>query len=83
MAHRSTVVDGISHMSMEDSVLIPPKSAVNFTPGGLHLMLTGVKKPIADGAKVPIILTFEKAGRVTATFVSSAVAGMGADSHHP
>jgi copper(I)-binding protein len=56
---------------------------VTFAPGGLHLMLTGVKAPIAEGARVPIVLEFEKAGKVTAVFVSSSTAGMGADSHHP
>jgi copper(I)-binding protein len=76
MAHRSTVVNGISRMSMENTVTIPAKGTVAFTPGGLHLMLTGVKRPIAEGAKVPMMLQFERAGRVSATFVSSATAGM-------
>jgi copper(I)-binding protein len=76
MAHRSTVVNGISRMSMENTVTIPANGTVVFTPGGLHLMLTGVKRPIAQGAKVPMVLEFERAGRVAATFMSSATAGM-------
>jgi copper(I)-binding protein len=83
MAHRSTVLDGVSRMSMERAVPVPAKGAVTFAPGGLHLMITGVKAPIAEGAKVPIVLEFEKAGKVTVTFVSSSTAGMASQPRHP
>ncbi|OYX30448.1 MAG: hypothetical protein B7Y99_11655 [Caulobacterales bacterium 32-69-10] len=83
MTHRSTTVDGVSRMTMEHAVAVPAKGTVAFAPGGLHLMITGVKAPIAAGARVPIILEFEKAGKVTATFMSSNTAGMAADSAHP
>ena len=76
MTHRSTVVNGVARMSMESAVTIPAKGAVVFGPSGLHLMLTGVKTPIAEGAKVPLVLEFEKAGKVVAIFVSSATAGL-------
>jgi copper(I)-binding protein len=81
MTHQTTEVDGISRMGMASAVIIPPKGAVVFAPGGLHLMLTGVKTQISAGTRVPITLEFEKAGKVTATFVSSATAGMVADAH--
>ncbi len=83
MAHRSTTVGGVSRMTMEHSVPVPARGSVTFAPGGLHLMVTGVKAPIAAGAKVPLVLEFETAGKVTVNYLSSSTAGMGADSPHP
>jgi copper(I)-binding protein len=76
MAHATTTVNGVSHMAMEDSVAIPAGGSVAFTPHGRHLMLMGVKAPIASGAKVPITLRFEKAGAITTAFVAGAMPGM-------
>jgi copper(I)-binding protein len=82
MAHRTTTAGGVSRMTMEHAVVIPAGGSVAFAPGGLHLMITGVKGSIAAGARVPLELSFAKAGKVTAAFVSSPTAGMGADSRH-
>jgi copper(I)-binding protein len=80
MAHRTTTVNGVSSMTMEHSVEVPAKGAVAFTPAGRHLMITGVKSPIAAGTKVPIVLQFEKAGRMPVAFTATATPGMG---EHP
>ncbi len=71
MAHRTVVQDGVSRMLMETSVAIPPHGQVAFTPKGLHLMLTGVKAPIAAGSRTPLVLTFARAGRVRVAFVGT------------
>jgi hypothetical protein len=34
-------------------------------PGGLHVMLIGLKEPLKPGTQFPLTLTFEKAGAVT------------------
>ena len=34
-------------------------------PGGLHVMLIGLKEPLKQGSQFPLTLTFEKAGTVT------------------
>ncbi|MDS4009815.1 MAG: copper chaperone PCu(A)C [Defluviicoccus sp.] len=34
-------------------------------PGGLHVMLIGLKEPLKQGTQFPLTLTFEKAGTVT------------------
>lgn len=34
-------------------------------PGGLHVMLIGLKEPLKEGSQFPLTLTFEKAGTVT------------------
>lgn len=84
MTHATTTVNGVSRMSMEDGVAVPARAAVSFAPGGRHLMLTGVKRPIAAGDRISMVLQFEKAGRITVDFIASATPGMGADAsqHH-
>jgi len=37
---------------------------VTLAPGGLHLMMMGLKEPFKQGEKVPLTLVFEKAGKI-------------------
>jgi hypothetical protein len=53
-------------------VAIPAGGQVAFRPGGLHLMVTGLKAPLEAGTLVPMTLTFEKAGAVQAPFFATA-----------
>jgi copper(I)-binding protein len=51
---------------------------VELKPGGHHLMLMGVDKPIVAGQKVPITLTIEEAGgRRTSVVVEAGVRALG------
>ena len=68
MMHKSEIKGGISSMSMVDSVAIPPGGKVTFSPGGLHVMLVGVKGPLKAGKTQTLTLRFEKAGTVKAGF---------------
>ena len=38
--------------------------SVELKPGGMHLMLLGLKQPLQPGQSVPLTLRFEKAGEV-------------------
>lgn len=78
MIHQSSNVGGVASMAMERSVAIPPGGTAVFAPNGRHIMLTGVKAPIRAGAKVPVVLKFEKAGAMTVVFTASNMPGMGA-----
>jgi copper(I)-binding protein len=40
---------------------------VALAPGGYHLMMMDLKGPLKKGDKVPVTLTFEKAGKVDVT----------------
>lgn len=40
---------------------------VSLAPGGYHLMLMNLKAPLQAGDKVPVTLTFEKAGKLEVT----------------
>ena len=48
---------------------------MKFAPGGYHLMLMDLKSPLKQGDKVPLVLVFEKAGKVN---LSLDVQGVGA-----
>ncbi len=64
----------VHEMKMEGSVMrmreldhgldIPAGGTVTLAPGGLHVMLMGLKAPLKLGTKVPLTLVFEKAGSI-------------------
>jgi copper(I)-binding protein len=53
--------------ALPDGVEIKPGETLTFKPGGLHLMLMGLKQPLVQGAEVHVTLNFAKAGAVAAT----------------
>ncbi|WP_077961174.1 DUF1775 domain-containing protein [Ensifer adhaerens] len=70
---------------LDDGVALPAGETVELKAGGLHLMFMDVKTPFKEGDAVPVTLTFEKAGKVDATFpVGSAKGGeaAGGQKHH-
>ena len=61
-----TVKDGdVMKMRMVKGYAIPAHGRYELKPGGSHLMLVDIKKPLQEGDKVPLTLRFEKAGEVT------------------
>jgi len=63
--HRTTDTDGMSHMEAVADLPVKAMEAVTFAPGGLHVMLTGLKQPLKLGDSFPLTLSFAKAGAVT------------------
>jgi copper(I)-binding protein len=43
---------------------VPARERLTLRPGGSHLMLVGLKKPLAKGERVPLTLRFERAGEI-------------------
>ena len=48
-------------------VEVPAGQTVTFAPGGLHVMLMGLKAPLKAGSTFEVTLHFERAGDVTVT----------------
>jgi len=46
-----------------DAIEVVPGKVVDLMPGGYHIMLMMLKDQIKAGAKVPLTLTFEDAGK--------------------
>ena len=61
--HNMSMKDGVMEMKAMDVVDIPANKLVEFKPGGLHVMLMNVAKPINPGDKVPLVLIFEGADK--------------------
>lgn len=62
--HVTTNDNGV--MKMQPVAEVPVKAGGNaeFKPGGMHIMLLGLKHPLAAGDSFPLTLTFDKAGAV-------------------
>lgn len=64
MLHRGVSHDGMAGMEDVERVALPPGRVVTLAPGGLHVMLMGLAKPLRAGGTVAVTLHFEKAGDV-------------------
>lgn len=74
--HEMKMEGGVMKMRpVEGGLTIDPGKTVKLAPGGYHLMMMDLKKPLKQGDKVPLTLQFEKAGKV---MVSLDVEGVGA-----
>lgn len=63
--HATVESEGVMRMrEVDGGVPLPPGQAVEFRPGGYHVMLMGLKRPLIPGEPFPLTLTFEKAGSV-------------------
>jgi hypothetical protein len=83
--HVMSMAGGV--MSMRPMALpatLAPGATLTFAPGGAHIMLTGLKAPLAAGAHVPLTLTFRTGGavRVDALVGYSQPAGHGMHGMH-
>ena len=76
--HASEHKAGVMHMHAIDSLELPAGKRVELKPGGHHMMLQGLAKPLAPGQKVPITLTLEDArGKRTQVEVQAEVRPLG------
>ena len=53
---------------LANGVAVPSGNTMTLKPRGYHLLLLGVKEPLAKGSTLPVTLTFEKAGAVAVDF---------------
>lgn len=65
--HSMSMDGDVMRMRQIDAIDLPAGASVALAPGGLHLMLMGLKQPLKAGASVPLTLRFEKAGEVAVT----------------
>lgn len=64
--HESYMDKGMMMMRpVQGGLEIPASGKVELKPGGYHIMLINLAKPLEAGAKITIVLKFEKAGEIT------------------
>lgn len=72
--HAYVVDGGVAKMRSIEAIEVSPGDPVILQPGGLHVMLTGLKATIVAGQSFPLTLTFERAGSVTVEVIIQAPA---------
>ncbi len=90
--HQSATANGVATMRSVDAVPVAPGTPAVLAPGGYHLMLRDLKRPLAAGQSFPLTLDFAKAGELTTTVTVAPfdaattgamdMSGMGTMHHH-
>ncbi len=82
--HEMKMEGGVMKMQeVAGGLAVDAGKSVALAPGGYHLMLMGLKAPLKEGDKVPVTLTFEKAGKVDATLDVRGIGGQTAPKMAP
>jgi len=72
--HGHAMQNGVARMHRIDGLTVPARGTASLAPGGTHLMLLGLKRPLEPGTTVELVLRFQRAGVVKApVFVTSRV----------
>ncbi|WP_034297960.1 copper chaperone PCu(A)C [Herbaspirillum sp. RV1423] len=77
--HTMSMEGNVMKMREVGSIDIKPSEKIAMQPGnGYHIMLIGLVQPLKVGDKVPLTLTFEKAGKLeVSVYVEDKSAGKG------
>lgn len=75
MLHQSQNKNGMEHMAMVKSIVVPAHGKVTFAPGGYHLMCMSPTKDMVKGHSVPVTLRFADKTSLTAEFPVHGVNG--------
>jgi len=62
--HMSQTENGVTSMKQVEAIDIPAGGETELKPGGLHIMLIGLKQDLKAGDLVQLTLDFEKSGTV-------------------
>ena len=73
--HIMSMTDGTMKMAKVPAMEVPANGELKLKPGGYHIMLIGLTRPLVTDEKLPLKLTFEKAGEIT---VDARIKGMSA-----
>ena len=77
--HEMAMKDNVMTMRAVDELPLPAGKTVELKPGGYHVMLIDLAKPLAAGDKVPVTLTIVgKDGKKSTLEVKAEVRAMGA-----
>ncbi len=61
--HEMKMDDGVMRMREVKAIDLPKGKTVSLEPGGFHIMLMNLKKPIAAGDVIPLTLVVESGGK--------------------
>jgi copper(I)-binding protein len=73
--------NGMMQMNLQSSVPLPVNAEISFQPGGLHIMLTGLKQDLKVGDTISITLHFKTHADMVLSVPVVDAAGPGDHSH--
>ena len=82
--HLSEEKSGVASMREQKTVALAAGRKLEFKPGGLHIMLLGLKAPLRAGQTFPVLLVVEENGKRSQLTLQVAVRPITAtdDAHH-
>lgn len=79
--HTVVMEGGVMSMRPVDAVEVHPGEPVVLRPGGIHVMLMGLKEPLTEGETFLLLLTFEHGGPVEVEITVQKAGSMGPEPH--
>ncbi|MEO1018603.1 MAG: copper chaperone PCu(A)C [Pseudomonadota bacterium] len=80
--HTHLMEDGVMKMREVAFIEVPAEGDAALEPGGLHIMLLGLKSPLVEGESFSLTLEFENAGAVEVSVKIEDVAGPTTEESH-
>jgi copper(I)-binding protein len=62
--HTHTMEDGMMRMRKVDKIDLPAGEKISLKPGGLHIMLIGLRQKLVPGEKVDLKLNFDDGSQI-------------------
>ena len=70
MIHETKTEGGQSRMRPHEQLVVAPGETVKFEPGGLHVMLHGMKQPVAVGQSLQLVLLLADGSKIPVSAVA-------------
>jgi copper(I)-binding protein len=81
--HQTTMEGGVARMRPMEAIDLPAGRAVELKPGGYHVMLMQVPRPLKEGETVPVTLVLEgKDGKRESVTVQAPVKALATPGRH-
>ena len=74
--HESFIEQGVAKMRSIAALPVSADKPVALAPGGMHIMLIGLKQDLKNGDSFPITLAFERSGQLSATVTVGRTGGV-------
>ena len=82
MLHESYFDDDKVAMRHIEELVVKPHKSVTFKPGGFHVMLMGLKKPLTKGGEFTLSLLFKNGSKITTQVKIKDAASTKEHAHH-
>jgi copper(I)-binding protein len=80
--HNMFMEGDVMRMRAVPAIPVAAHGTAELKPGGLHIMLIGLKSPLRQGDKIELTLNFEKMGGVTVQVPVRTAGATNSENHH-